>query len=223
MPLDRDALFSNRYRNYVLGILLMINVVNFTDRAILSILLQSIKQDLQFTDTQLGFLSGIAFAIFFSVFGIPIARLADRSSRVNIITVSLAVWSLMTALCGLAQNFWHLLAARIGVSIGEAGGSPASQSLISDYFPPEKRATAISIFSLGIPLGGMVGLSVGGWAVETFDWRMAFFIVGLPGVAMAIVVRIILIEPPRGHSEALQRDTAQPGLLEVARYLWRMP
>ncbi len=213
---------DSAYRNTALGILLVINIFNFTDRSILAILLQPIKQDLQFSDTQLGFLSGIAFAIFFSTFGIPIARLADRSSRVNIITASLAVWSLMTAMCGLAQNFWHLLLSRIGVSIGEAGCGPAAHSLISDYFPPHKRATAISVFSLGIPVGGMAGLLAGGWAVELYDWRTAFFLVGLPGVALAVFVRLVLLEPRRGHSEALQHDTVQPGMLEVARYLWRL-
>lgn len=216
------ALFTPAYRNYVLGILLVINIFNFTDRSILAILLQSIKRDLQFTDTQLGFLSGVAFAIFFSTFGIPIARLADRASRVKIITASLAAWSLMTAVCGLAQNFWHLLGSRIGVSVGEAGCGPSAHSLLSDYFPPQSRATAISIFSLGIPLGGMAGLLVGGWAVEWYDWRTAFFIVGVPGVVLAVLVRFILVEPPRGHSEELQDDVVQPGMLEVARYLWKM-
>lgn len=222
MPPDQSVSFTPGYRRYVIGVLLVINIFNFTDRSILSILLQPIKQDLQFSDTQLGFLSGIAFAIFFSVFGIPIARLADRSPRVNIIAASLAAWSLMTAVCGLAQNFWQLLGARIGVSVGEAGCGPASHSLISDYFPPQSRATAISVFSLGIPIGGMVGLLAGGWAVELYDWRTAFFIVGLPGVAMAAVVRMLLAEPPRGHSEAMQHDTTQPGMFEVARYLWGM-
>lgn len=214
--------FTTGYRYYALGILLVVNIFNFIDRSILAILLQPIKQDLHFSDTQLGLLSGVAFAIFFSIMGIPIARLADRSSRVNIITVSLAVWSLMTAICGLAQNFWQLLASRVGVSVGEAGCGPAAHSLISDYFPPQARATAIGIFSLGIPIGGMIGLLAGGWVVEFFDWRTAFFVVGLPGVAMAVIVRFILVEPPRGHSEALLHHQGQPGLLEVARYLWRL-
>ena len=187
---DKPVSFTDNYRKYVLGILLVVYVFNFIDRQILAILLQPIKVDLGLSDTQLGLLSGVAFAVFYATFGIPIARLADRSSRVNIISASLAVWSLMTAVCGLAQNFWQLLAARIGVGIGEAGCSPPSHSLISDYFAPETRATAMSIYSLGIPIGIMIGFLAGGWIVEFFDWRTAFIAVGLPGVLLAVVVRM---------------------------------
>ncbi len=214
--------FTDSYRKYVLGILLVVYVFNFIDRQILAILLQPIKMDLDLNDTQLGLLSGVAFAIFYATLGIPIARLADRSSRVNIISASLAVWSLMTAVCGLAQNFWQLLAARIGVGIGEAGCSPPSHSLISDYFAPETRATAMSIYSLGIPIGIMIGFLAGGWIVELFDWRTAFIVVGLPGVILAVVVKMTVIEPPRGHSEAIAHDSTQAGLMEVCRYLWRL-
>lgn len=217
---EGSASFTPLYRQYVLGILLVVYVFNFIDRQILSILLQPIKQDLALSDTQLGFLSGIAFAVFYVGFGIPLARLADRSSRVNIISASLAVWSAMTAVCGLAQNFWQLLAARIGVGIGEAGCAPPSYSLISDYFAPEQRATALSIFSLGVPLGVMFGFLAGGWIEEYFGWRTAFIVVGLPGLILAIFVRRAVKEPPRGHSEAIQDHGEQMRLKEVVGYLW---
>ncbi len=222
MPPSQNVSFSTRYRNYVLGVLLVINIFNFIDRSILAILLQPIKLELQLTDTQLGVLSGAAFAIFYSTLGVPIARLADRHSRVNIMSLSLTAWSLMTAVCGLAQNFWQLLLFRVGVGVGEAGCTPPGHALISDYFTQEQRGTAISIFSLGISIGGMIGLLAGGWIVQNFDWRVAFFVVGLPGVAMAIIVRLTVIEPPRGNSESHQHDTTPPEMMEVARYLWRM-
>lgn len=153
--------FTHRYRQYVLGILVVVHVFNLIDRQILSMLLEPIKRDLLLSDTQLGMLSGIAFAIFYSTLGIPIARYADRNSRVAVISFSLAAWSLMTAVSGLAQNFWQLMLGRIGVAIGEAGASPPSHSLISDYFAPEKRATALGIYSLGAPIGVMIGLLAG--------------------------------------------------------------
>ena len=155
---------------------------NFIDRSILGILVQPIKEDLGVSDTMMGFLGGIAFAAFYTVLGIPIARLADKGSRVNVIAVSLTLWSGATALCGMALNFWHLLAARIGVAVGEAGGSPPSHSMISDMFPPERRATALAIYALGIPIGTQLGNLGGGWINEAFDWRTAFIVVGLPGV-----------------------------------------
>jgi MFS family permease len=146
-------------------------------------------------------MTGLAFAIFYTVLGIPIARLADRASRVNIITVALVVWSGMTALCGVAQNFTQMLAARIGVGAGEAGCSPPAHSLIADYFPPEKRASALSIYALGIPIGSILGLLAGGWVAEFYGWRMAFFIVGLPGIALAVIFKLSIREPLRGMSD----------------------
>lgn len=222
LPAPQAAVaFSDNYRRYVLGMLLVVFTFNFIDRQILAILLQPIKQDLGLSDTQLGLLTGIAFSLFYVSFGIPLARLADRSSRVNIITGALVAWSAMTALCGMAQNFWQLLFARIGVGIGEAGCIPPSQSLISDYFAPEKRAMALSIFALGVPIGVMFGFLVGGWMEEYFGWRTAFLVVGLPGILLAIIVRLTLREPPRGLSETTIKDHGeQPSMREVARYLW---
>ena len=151
----------------------------------------------------MGFLGGIACATFYTFLGIPIARLSDKGSRRNVLTVCLALWSGATALCGLAANFLHLLLARIGVAVGEAGASPASHSMISDMFPPDRRATALGIYALGIPIGTMLGNLSGGWINEAFDWRSAFFVVGLPGVLLAVIVRFTLREPPRGAAEGI--------------------
>jgi len=226
MPLSTDAaerkLFSPFYRNYALAILFLGYVVNFIDRSILSILLEPIKLELQLSDSQLGLLGGLAFAIFYATLGIPIASLADRWSRVKVLSISMVIWSGMTAVCGLAGSFSSLLLARIGVGVGEAGASPPSHSLISDYFPLEKRATALAIYSLGIPVGNMVGNFVGGWGAEEFGWRTTFMIVGLPGIAVAFLVLFTLREPRRGMSEkiAIKEDTPPPSMSEAFRFLW---
>jgi predicted MFS family arabinose efflux permease len=218
------ASFSQTYRNYALGLLLAVNIFNFLDRQILSILLEPIKRDLQLSDTALGFLTGIAFALFYTFAGIPIARWADRGMRRTIIAFGLTVWSGMTALTGLAQSFTQLALARIGVGIGEAACTPPAHSLLSDYFPPERRGTALSIFALGVPLGIMLGNLAGGWVNQYFGWRMAFFVVGLPGLVLAIVLRLTLREPPRGHSEGLHTGelTAPEPIGEVLRFFWKL-
>ncbi|MGE4606062.1 MAG: MFS transporter, partial [Myxococcota bacterium] len=181
--------FSIGYRRYALGLLFVVYVFNFVDRQILSILLEPIRQDIELSDTQLGFLGGIAFALFYATAGIPIARWADTGSRRTIIALGIAVWSGMTALTGLARGFGTLALARIGVGVGEAACSPPAHSLISDFFPPERRGTALSIYSLGIPVGAAIGTLVGGWVGEAFGWRTAFMVVGLPGLALALLVR----------------------------------
>ena len=208
-------------RNYALGILVIVYTFNFIDRNILSILLQSIKTDLNLSDTSLGLLSGFAFAAFYATLGIPIAKYADRGNRRNLISISLAIWSLMTALSGLAQNFLHLLLARIGVGIGEAGCSPPAHSMISDYFPANKRSTALGIYSLGIPFGIMFGLFAGGWIDEMFGWRAAFFIVGVPGILIAIIFRFTVKEPIRGQAEGKVASDIQPTIYETISYLLR--
>ena len=172
MESEDHKLFSKpTYQWYVVILLTTVYVFNFIDRNILAILGQSIKDDLMISDTAFGFLGGIAFAIFYTFMGIPIARLADRKSRKTVLAVCLAIWSGMTAVCGLAQNFTMLLLARIGVAIGEAGGSPPSHSIISDLFPVSRRATALGIYALGIPIGSAVGFLAGGWINEIFGWR----------------------------------------------------
>ncbi len=195
---------TNRARNITLILLTVTYFFSYMDRQILSILLEDIKADLLLDDAQLGYLSGIAFALFYATLGIPIASLADRKNRRNIIAIALTVWSGMTALCGLAQNFTQLLLARIGVGVGEAGSSPPSHSMIADLYPPKERAGALAIYSLGVTLGAFAGTFLGGNVTHFFDWRTAFLVVGIPGILLAIIVRLFAVEPPRGMSDAVQ-------------------
>ncbi|MEQ1888011.1 MAG: MFS transporter [Alphaproteobacteria bacterium] len=215
--------YSKPYIRYVIGVLTVVYVFNFVDRQILSILMQPIKEEMQLSDTALGFLSGISFALFYATLGIPIARLADRSSRVTIISISLALWSFMTALCGLAQNFWQLLAARTLVAVGEAGSGPSSHSLIADYVPLETRSSALAIYSTGIPIGLLFGFLIGGFLEDIYGWRVAFMAVGVPGVVLAVIVRLTLREPRRGHADGNFQgtDAVQPKLREVVQTLWK--
>lgn len=194
----------------VLAILLLAYIFNFVDRQIVGILAVPIKAELGLTDTQIGLMIGLAFALLYTGLGIPIAWLADRKSRVAIISVSLALWSGFTALCGLAQNFTHLFLARMGVGIGEAGGVAPSYSLISDYFPPERRARAFAIFSFGIPIGSALGLFVGGWIAQVVDWRIAFLVVGGAGLLVVPLVFFGIKEPVRGGFDAGPPQEAPP-------------
>ena len=217
---EPSAPLSRAYTRYALGLLVVVYVFNFIDRSILSILLESIKQEFQVSDTYLGLLSGPAFAILYSIVGLPIARWSDRGSRTTIISLAILAWSGMTALTGFAANFSHLMLARIGVGIGEAGCSPPAHSLISDYFPPSRRATALSIYALGIPIGGGIGFLAGGWLDEFFDWRTAFIVVGLPGVLLALVVKLTLKEPKRGgFDDQAQANAPQPSVGQVLRFM----
>ena len=219
MSLIDNTQTSNSIRNYALGILVVVYTFNFIDRQILSILLESIKTDLGLSDTSLGFLTGFAFALFYATLGIPIAKYADKGNRRNLIALSIGVWSFMTALSGLAQNFFHLLFARIGVGVGEAGCSPPAHSMIADYFPANKRSTALGIYSLGIPFGIMFGLFAGGWINEIFCWRLAFFVVGIPGILLAFIFRFTVKEPIRGQAEGKIDSENQPSIFETISYL----
>jgi len=211
---------TRRAANYVLGVLVLVYVFNFIDRQILNILLQSIKEDMGVSDSAMGFLTGPAFALFYTFAGIPIARWSDRGTRRSIVALGLVVWSALTAASGLARSFAQLAVARVGVGIGEATASPAAHSMISDLYPPERRATALSIYTIGAYVGMLLGLSAGGWIDEYFGWRSAFFVVGLPGLLVAVVVRFTVAEPPRGGVEGISAADTQPGTLEVFRYLW---
>lgn len=206
---------------YVLGILVVVYTFNFIDRQILAILLPAIKAEFLVDDWVLGFLAGSAFALFYATLGVPIALIADRWNRRNLIALSLAVWSGMTAVSGLATNVVQLALARVGVGIGEAGCSPAAHSIISDHYPPERRSTAMGIYSLGISIGIMIAYLAGGWVVQNIGWREAFLIVGVPGLLLAVLVRVTVKEPRRGMSENRGDDEDRPGLVTVAKFLLR--
>ena len=201
MPPETPASESVRYRWTVLVMLTLVYTFNFIDRQILVILQEPIKAELGLSDAQLGLLTGFSFALVYVTAGIPIAWLADRANRRNIVAASLAFWSLMTALSGLVQNYGQLLAARLGVGVGEAGGSPPSHSMISDYFPPSRRGTALSFYSMGIYIGVLFGFAAGGWIAENFGWRNAFFVIGIPGILYALAVLWVVKEPQRGQHD----------------------
>ncbi len=211
---------SRRASYYTLSILTIVYAFNFIDRQLLAILQEAIKADLSLSDSQLGLLTGFAFAVFYVTAGIPIARWADRSNRRNIVALSLFIWSFMTAISGLVQNYLQLLLARIGVGIGEAGGSPPSHSIISDIFPAEKRAGAIGFYSTGINIGILFGFLAGGWLNEFFGWRVAFLVVGAPGILLAVLVRWTIAEPVRGLAEKKQASAAQVPFKSVLELLW---
>lgn len=184
-----------QYKHYLLGLLTVVATLNFLDRFVLSLLLEPIKQDLELSDTQLGFLTGFAFALFYAVAGIPIARWADRGNRNTIVSVTTALWSAMVALCGLVGNFTQLLLVRVGVAVGESGALPPAQSLIADYFDRKERPHAMAIYWMCTPMAMIVGYLGGGWLAENFGWRITFVVIGLPGLLVAILVRFTMREP----------------------------
>jgi predicted MFS family arabinose efflux permease len=197
-------------RCYTLALLAAVGLAAWIDRNVLATLLESIKADLGFSDTELGLLGGAAFGLFYAAVGLPVALLADRGNRRSLIALAVGLWSLMTALCGLATGFASLFLARIGVGIGEAGGTPPSHSLISDLFPPHRRALALGVLYLYVPLGFLIGYASGGWLDEHVGWRLAFVLVGLPGVLLALIVRLTVREPSRGASEGERVASADP-------------
>jgi len=188
---------TRRYRSLVLAVLILAYTFNFLDRQILGILAGPIKAELGLSDSQLGLMGGLAFALFYTGLGVPIAALADRWSRTWIMTGALTLWSGFTAACGLATGFWQLFLCRMGVGVGEAGGVAPAYSLISDYFPKEQRARALAAYSFGIPIGSALGILFGGLIAHAIDWRAAFMAVGLAGVALAPIFRLVVKEPPR--------------------------
>jgi MFS family permease len=212
---------SRGYANYVLFVLFLGYVMNSLDRAILGILLPPIQEEFGLSYTQLGLLGGLAFALFYATMGIPIASLADRTSRKWVLTASIAVWSGMTALCGAASSFAMLLTFRIGTAVGEAGGSPPSHSLIADYFPLSRRGTALSIYALGVSVGAMIGLSLGGWGNDWWGWRTAFVVAGVPGLFIALLVAFTVREPQRGLSDGVAIQAAKGNPFAAVGYLWK--
>ena len=207
---------SPLYRAYVLALLVAVGIAGWVDRNVLAALLQSIKLELALSDTELGLLGGIAFGVFYATVGLPLAWLADRGDRRSLIAAAVGLWSVMTAACGLAGGFAALFLARVGVGIGEAGGSPPSQALVSDYFGRERRARAFGVLYLQIPLGFVVGYWLGGWLDGLVGWRLTFLLVGLPGIALALLVRLTLREPPRGHADAAGAPEAADASLPAA-------
>ena len=220
-----ELLSRTWYWYYVLALLTVCYIANVVDRSqVLAASLQAIKKEFNATDAQLGILSGLPFAIFYSFLGIPIAAWADRSSRRNVLAWSCALWSAATGVCGLAVNFVMLFVARVGTAIGEAGGSPPSHSLISDYFPKLKRGTAFSIYALAVPIGTSIGAAVGGWGTQHLGWRSTFYLVGFPGVALALIVRATVIEPPRGYADFGGHAPAKqkaPPVADVLSFMFR--
>jgi predicted MFS family arabinose efflux permease len=210
---------STNYKIYALGLLVLVYISNYADRILLGILLPAIKAEFSLTDTELGFLHGTAFAIFYATLGVPIAIYADRGNRKLVIVAATAMWSAMTALCGMAQSYWQLVFARIGVGVGEAGSNPPSHSIISDLFTLKYRGTALAIFSQGVSLGIVVGLYGGAQIAEAYGWRVAFYALGLPGILIALLVLFTLVEPRRGAAEAQPLSANIPTFGETIRFI----
>lgn len=211
---------KSSYKWFVLFVLTVVYMFNFVDRQVLIILQEDIKKDLLLSDTQLGLLTGLGFAILYTTLGIPIAKLADKYNRKNILAFSLGFWSLMTVLSGRAQNFFQMLLTRIGVSAGEAGGMPPSHSIISDYFPQNQRGTAFSIYSMGVPLGVLLGFIVAGLIADKFGWRMAFYMLGIPGILLAVFVYLTIKEPIRGRIDGQKKEINAPTFREIFQNLF---
>ena len=216
--------FSRGLKAYTVGLLTLIYTANYVDRQIVAILLPAIKADMGLSDTQLGILTGLAFGLFYATLGIPIAYLADRASRKKIIIACLSLFSLMTFLCGMAQNYAQLLLARIGVGVGEAGTSPPSHAMIADMYAPSERATPLAVFALGINLGLFVAFLAGGWIADNYGWRTAIQVIALPGFGLAIIAWFTLRDPPRGMSDTLAGESPvgqAPPLMETFSLMWQ--
>ncbi|RSY82023.1 MFS transporter [Sphingomonas koreensis] len=221
-PATSEAPAPHASRRYVvLAVLLVVYCLNYMDRQILGILALPIKEELKLTDTQLGLMGGLAFAIFYSVLGIPIARLADRYHRVSIVSTALGLWSLCTALCGFANNFAQFFVARLCVGIGEAGGVAPTYSILSDYFPPHQRARVMAVLTLGLPLGSGLGLLIGGLLAAQYGWRSAFFVLGFGGLLVVPLTLLLVKEPPRGGAptSATQPAAARQSFADVVRLM----
>ena len=220
--MNPTAVQPTQSRYYVLAILTLVYAFNHIDRQVLVILLEPIRKDLGLQDWHLGLLSGLGFAAVYSTVGIPVAIWADRGVRRDIVALSLGVWSFMTVLSGFAQTYWHLLLARMGVGLGEAGGTPPATSMIADLYPPSQRATALGVYTLGIGLGILAGFPLGGYVYELHGWRAAFFVAGAPGLVLALIVWLTVREPQRGQSEA-RVDTARPTIGQTFTFMLSQP
>ena len=215
-PTNHYTQVSNRYLNYVLVMLTLVYAFNFADRQILVILQESIKKEMQLSDTELGLLSGFIFAVFYVVLGIPIARYADKGNRRNLVAGSLGFWSIMTAISGYAGNFIQLLLARMGVGIGQAGESPSAHAMISDYFPLEKRSAAFSIYSMGIYIGILIAFLIGGYLNQHYGWRTAFLFMGVPGIIFSLLFFVTVKEPEMGATDVRMSSSGKTYSLQTA-------
>jgi len=209
---------TSRYPYYVLGVLFCVNVLNLADRQVVYILFPLLKTDLQLTDTQLGALGALPFALFYSFMGIPLGWLADRWYRIRLITIGLTIWSGLTALSGMTRGFWSLFVVRVGVGIGESSCAPAGQTILSDYFPPAKRSTILALFNCGVPIGHGLGLYLGGYIAQRWGWRSAFYLLGIPGLLFALLVAT-LKEPVRGQMEEHRRPAPSANSRNAVRQL----
>lgn len=216
---------QSRYRYVVVAALAFTYMLNFVDRQLLSILVEPVKAELGLSDTQMGMLTGLMFALFYTFFGIPVAMIADRGNRTRLVAAACGIWSFFTALSGLASGFVSLALARVGVGIGEAGCSPPSYSIISDYFAPHERGRALGLYVLGVPAGSFVGALAGAWIAQHYGWRMAFIVVGAVGVSFAPLLLLIVREPLRGRfdKEPDAAELQKPGFAAAFGFFWRSP
>jgi MFS family permease len=220
IDIPRASAPSSVERWYVLILMCLIYAINIADRYVVSTVLEPIRLELHLTDAGVAFLTGIPLALFYVAFGIPISWLADRSNRRNILAASLIIWSAFTALCGVSRNYWQFLMGRIGVGVGEAGGTPPSTAIVSDCFPADRRPMAMAVLALGAPIGAWLGADMAGAVAHAYSWRMAFVALGVPGLVVGAIVYLTVREPPRGRLDAIV-DDIKPSLAESLRFLWR--
>lgn len=205
-------------RWYVLIVMMLVYTINIADRYVMSTVLEPIRVELKLSDGGVAFLTGVSLALFYVTMGLPLSWIADRHNRRNLLSFSIAVWSVMTTLCGLATGYWHLLLARIGVGIGEAGGTPPCNTIVADYFPPDRRAMAMTIFALGAPIGAWLGADLAGYVANAYGWRHAFFVLGIPGLVLAVLIMATVKEPPRGRYDAPMEGKA-PDFAATMRFM----
>jgi MFS family permease len=218
-PISADDKSTVIERWYVLFIMMLVYTISIADRYVFSQVQDQIKADLQLSDFGIGLVGGVSLGLFYVTMGIPLSWLADRKNRRNLLAFSITVWSAATALCGLSKTFWQLLLARIGVGIGEAGGTPPCNSIVADYFPAARRPMAMTIFALGAPIGAWLGADFAGAISHAYGWHMAFLVLGVPGVILAIIIMLTIKEPERGRLDAVSTKDS-PTLKETLRFLW---
>jgi predicted MFS family arabinose efflux permease len=216
---NADNVSTLGQRWYVLIIMMLAYTINIADRYVMSTVLEPIRLELKLTDGGVAFLTGVSLAFFYVIMGIPLSWIADRYNRRNLLAVSITIWSAMTALCGMSQGYMQLLLARIGVGIGEAGGTPSCNSIVADYFPAGRRAMAMTIFALGAPIGAWLGADMAGYVAAEYGWRMAFYVLAVPGIFLAVVIMVTISEPKRGRLDAVD-DSDAPTLAQTLNFIW---